>query len=106
MNKNKKDKKTTPKTDPLSVGVDAVVSQPEHVILWKWFEQAKNYYGYKGKQLKALQQGYYCGFINLKNLRYKKQKLQKGWVCPNCGVIEGINVTFSEHCAICGEKVG
>ena len=83
-----------------------IVSQPEHIILWKWFEQAKNFYGYKGKQLKALKQGYYCGFINLKNLRYRKQKLQKGWVCPNCGVIEGINVTFSEHCNICGEKVG
>lgn len=86
--------------------VDAIVSQPDHITLWKWFEQVRDYYGYTGTKLKILKQGYYCGFVNLKNVQYIKQKAQKGWICPNDGVIDGINVTFSEHCALCGEKVG
>ena len=94
------------KKDVKGIGVDAVVSQQAHIVLWKWFKQVKDYYGYKGAKLKALKQGYYCGFINSRNLDYMKRQLQKGWICPNCGVVEGINVTFSEHCAICGEKVG
>ena len=30
---------------------------------------------------------------------------EKGWSCPNCGVIDGANVTFREHCEMCGAKV-
>jgi DNA-directed RNA polymerase subunit RPC12/RpoP len=30
---------------------------------------------------------------------------QNEWWCPNCGFLEAADVTFTEHCEICGEKL-